>query len=76
MTLPQVGLYSALCGGFVYMFLGTIKQVIIGPASITSIITLQFTRDRGVRSVHLLTFYTSLVQLAMTVFRLGEWLPW
>lgn len=58
-----------------YMFLGTIKQVIIGPASITSIITLQFTRDRGVRFVHLLTFYTGLVQLAMTVFRLGEWLP-
>ncbi|KAE8738498.1 hypothetical protein FOCC_FOCC016022 [Frankliniella occidentalis] len=44
----QFGLYSAFAGGFVYMFLGTIKQVVIGPASIMSIITLQFTRDKPI----------------------------
>ncbi|KAJ1527218.1 hypothetical protein ONE63_008745 [Megalurothrips usitatus] len=70
---PQYGLYSAAVGGFVYTLLGSIKQVVIGPASIMSIVTLQFTR--GVKSsiafVNLLTFFSGLVQLAMAVLRLG-----
>lgn len=54
------------------MCLGTIKQVAIGPASILSIITLQFTRDMPIEFVHLLTFLTGFVQLIMVVLRLGE----
>ncbi|XP_052130847.1 sodium-independent sulfate anion transporter-like [Frankliniella occidentalis] len=68
---PEFGLYSAFAGGFVYMFLGTIKQVVIGPASIMSIITLQFTRDKPIPFVHLLAFFTGIGQLAMAVLRLG-----
>ncbi|XP_034239856.1 sodium-independent sulfate anion transporter-like [Thrips palmi] len=68
---PEYGLYSAFAGGIAYMLLGTIKQVVIGPASIMSIVTLQFTRDKPVTFVHLLTFFTGLVQFAMTVLRLG-----
>ncbi|KAK3927776.1 Sodium-independent sulfate anion transporter [Frankliniella fusca] len=68
---PEYGLYSAFAGGFVYMFLGTIRQVAIGPASIMSIITLQFTRDKPIPFVHLLTFFTGVGQFVMLVLRLG-----
>ena len=54
------------------MAMGTIKQVVIGPASILSILTLQFTRDLPIEFVHLLTFFTGCVQLAMAALRLGE----
>lgn len=68
---PRFGLYSAFMGGVVYMFLGTIKEVTIGPTSLMAIVTFQFTRELNIHFVILLTFLTGLVQLAMGVLRLG-----
>lgn len=68
---PRFGLYSAFMGGFVYMFLGTIKEVTIGPTSLMAIVTFQFTRDLNIHFVILLTFLTGVVQFLMGVLRLG-----
>lgn len=68
---PRFGLYSAFMGGFVYMFLGTIKEVTIGPTSLMAIVTFQFTRDLNIHFVIFLTFLSGAVQLAMGVLRLG-----
>lgn len=61
-------------GGFVYMFLGTIKEVTIGPTSLMAIVTFQFTRDLNIHFVMLLTFLTGVIQFAMGVLRLGGYI--
>jgi sodium-independent sulfate anion transporter 11 len=61
-------------GGFVYMFLGTVKEVTIGPTSLMAIVTFQFTRDLNIHFVILLTFLTGIIQFAMGVLRLGGYI--
>lgn len=71
-NLPsQYGLYSGFLGSLIYVFFGTIKEVSIGPTSLMSLLTLQYTFNKPVEVVILLTFLVGIVELLMGVFRLG-----
>ncbi|KFB36787.1 AGAP001531-PA-like protein [Anopheles sinensis] len=67
----QYGLYAAFMGSLVYVFFGTVKEVSIGPTSLMSLLTLQYTAGRPPGYVIVLAFASGLVELAMGVFRLG-----
>ncbi|XP_076243672.1 sodium-independent sulfate anion transporter [Calliopsis andreniformis] len=67
----QYGLYSCLTGGFMYLIFGTIKEVSIGPSSLMSLLTLEYTRNMPVDFVVLFCFIAGCVELLMGVLRLG-----
>ncbi|XP_077272863.1 sodium-independent sulfate anion transporter isoform X1 [Temnothorax americanus] len=69
--IPQYGLYSCFVGGFVYIIFGTTKEVSIGPSSLMSLITLQYTRDMPQDFVILLCFLVGCVEFLMGVLNLG-----
>jgi len=70
-NLPlQYGLYTSFMGGFVYCFLGTSKDITLGPTAIMSL----FVRTHGdgdVVQVVILTLLGGCIQFAMGVLRLG-----
>uniref|UniRef100_A0A146LEK3 Sodium-independent sulfate anion transporter n=1 Tax=Lygus hesperus TaxID=30085 RepID=A0A146LEK3_LYGHE len=68
---PQYGLNSAFMGSFIYVFFGTIKQVVIGPSSLMALLTLQYTSHLNVDFVILLCFLVGVVELLMGIFNLG-----
>lgn len=71
-NLPsQYGLYSGFLGSLIYVFFGTIKEVSIGPTSLMALLTLQYTMNKPVEIVILLTFLVGLVELCMGIFKLG-----
>ena len=53
------------------MFCGTVREVSIGPTSLMSLLTLEYTAGRPVQYVIVLAFAAGLVELAMGAFRLG-----
>ncbi|XP_017755079.1 PREDICTED: sodium-independent sulfate anion transporter-like [Eufriesea mexicana] len=67
----QYGLYSCLMGNFLYLFFGTIKEVSIGPSSLMSLLTLEYTRNMPVDFIVLFCFLAGCVELLMGVLRLG-----
>ncbi|XP_015428676.1 PREDICTED: sodium-independent sulfate anion transporter-like [Dufourea novaeangliae] len=67
----QYGLYSCFVGAFVYPILGTIKEVSIGPSSLMSLLTLEYTRNMPVDFIVLFCFLAGCVELLMGLFRLG-----
>lgn len=67
----QYGLYSAFMGSLVYVVLGTVKEVSIGPTSLMSIITISYTFEKPVEYVIVLTFLAGCVEFLMGVFKLG-----
>lgn len=67
----QYGLYSSFLGSLLYVLLGTIKEVSIGPTSLMSLLTSEYTHDQPVQVVVLLTFLTGAVQMAMALLQLG-----
>lgn len=67
----QYGLYSSLLGGFIYTFFGTIREVSIGPTSLMSLLTLEYTHDMPIDFVVLLTLLAGCVELAMGLLNLG-----
>lgn len=72
---PEIGLNSAFAGGFLYVLFGTIKQVSIGPTSLMSLLTMEYTKNFPPEYIHhyvfLLTFMCGCVELIMGIFRLG-----
>ncbi|XP_025200768.1 sodium-independent sulfate anion transporter-like isoform X2 [Melanaphis sacchari] len=68
---PQVGLYSSLIGGFIYMNLGTVKQVSMGPTSLMALLTYEYTKNLTVEYVVLLTFMCGIIEMLMGLFKLG-----
>uniref|UniRef100_A0A0A9W820 Sodium-independent sulfate anion transporter n=3 Tax=Lygus hesperus TaxID=30085 RepID=A0A0A9W820_LYGHE len=68
---PQYGLNSAFMGSFIYVFFGTIKQVVIVPSSLMALLTLQYTSHLNVDFVILLCFLVGVVELLMGIFNLG-----
>lgn len=72
----QIGLNSAFAGGFLYVLFGTIKQVSIGPTSLMSLLTMEYTKNFPPEYIHhyvfLLTFMCGCVELIMGIFRLGK----
>ena len=66
----QYGLYTSFMGGFVYCFLGTSKDITLGPTAIMSL----FVRAHGngdIVQVVILTLLGGCVQFIMGIFRLG-----
>ncbi|KAL1130829.1 hypothetical protein AAG570_012070, partial [Ranatra chinensis] len=68
---PEFGLNSAFMGCFIYVFFGTIKEVVIGPSSLMALLTLEFTHDLNADFVILLCFICGIVELAMGLLKLG-----
>ncbi|XP_046959658.1 sodium-independent sulfate anion transporter-like [Vanessa cardui] len=70
-NLPvQYGLYSAFVGTMLYVLLGTVKEVSIGPTSLMALLTLQACRDLPIDFVVLLTFLSGCIVLVMGLLRL------
>uniref|UniRef100_G1STR8 Sodium-independent sulfate anion transporter n=1 Tax=Oryctolagus cuniculus TaxID=9986 RepID=G1STR8_RABIT len=71
---PQYGLYSAFMGCFVYVVLGTSRDVTLGPTAIMSLLVSFYTFHEPAYAV-LLAFLSGCIQLAMGLLCLGETLP-
>ncbi|XP_003786605.1 sodium-independent sulfate anion transporter [Otolemur garnettii] len=67
---PQYGLYSAFMGCFVYLFLGTSRDVTLGPTAIMSLLVSFYTFHEPAYAV-LLAFLSGCIQLAMGFLHLG-----
>lgn len=68
---PQYGLYSTFIGGFIYIFLGSIREVSIGPTSLMALLTLEFTTGMPLDFVIILGFLAGCIELAMGLLNLG-----
>ncbi|XP_064532305.1 sodium-independent sulfate anion transporter isoform X3 [Pseudopipra pipra] len=66
----QYGLYSSFMGCFVYFFLGTAKDVTLGPTAIMSLLVSSYAFHEPVYAV-LLAFLSGCIQLAMALLHLG-----
>uniref|UniRef100_A0A1B0CLE2 Uncharacterized protein n=1 Tax=Lutzomyia longipalpis TaxID=7200 RepID=A0A1B0CLE2_LUTLO len=64
------GLYGSFLGCFLYIFLGSCKDVPMGPSAISSLLTFQAADGVWQKAV-LLTFITGIIELLMGVFGLG-----
>lgn len=64
------GLYGSFLGCFVYIFLGSCKDVPMGPTAIASLLTFQATQGVWQKAV-LLCFLSGIVELLMGLFGLG-----
>lgn len=71
----EYGLYSSFLGCFVYIFLGSCKDVPMGPSAISALLTFQVVNGRGPQYAVLLCCLTGLIQVLMGLFGLGESLP-
>ncbi|XP_055552510.1 sodium-independent sulfate anion transporter isoform X4 [Falco biarmicus] len=67
---PQYGLYSSFMGCFVYCFLGTAKDVTLGPTAIMSLLVSSYAFHEPAYAI-LLAFLSGCIQLAMGFLRLG-----
>lgn len=71
-NLPvQYGLYSSFIGTMLYVILGTVKEVSIGPTSLMALFTLQICRELPIEFVVLLTFLSGCIVFVMGLLRLG-----
>lgn len=71
----QYGLYSSLCGGFVYAILGTIPELNIAPTALLSLLTFQYAHQVSfgiVRAAVMLTFFAGVIELLCGIFHLGK----
>lgn len=59
-------------GCFIYVFFGTIKEVVIGPTSLMALLTYEYTNDFNLDFVVLLCFLCGVVELIMGLLRLGK----
>ncbi|XP_074081078.1 sodium-independent sulfate anion transporter isoform X3 [Macrotis lagotis] len=66
----QYGLYSSFMGCFVYFFLGTSRDVTLGPTAIMSLLVSFYALHQPAYAV-LLTFLSGCIQLAMGILHLG-----
>lgn len=63
-------MYGSFFGCFVYIFLGSCKDVPIGPTALASLLTFQAAGGVWQRAV-LLSFLTGVIEILMGVFQLG-----
>lgn len=71
LSAQQYGLYSAFMGCFVYFFLGTSRDVTLGPTAIMSLLVSFYTFHEPAYAV-LLAFLSGCIQLGMGFLRLGK----
>jgi len=68
----QQGLYGSFVGSLMYVFLGTCKEVPMGPTAIVSLMTYNTLHGLGPVYGTLLCFLTGVIQLMMSVVGLGK----
>lgn len=68
---PQYGLYGSFLGAFLYTFVGSCKDVPMGPTAIVSLLTYSTLHGHGPVYATLLCFLTGVIQLAMGLCGLG-----
>jgi len=68
---PQYGLYSGFMGCFVYMLMGTCKDITIGPTAIMALMTQKYVERLGPDFAVLLSFLAGIIIALLGVFRLG-----
>lgn len=66
----QYGLYGSFLGCFIYILLGSSKDVPVGPTAIASLLTYQIAKGSWQKAT-LLCFISGLVELLMGFFGLG-----
>ncbi|XP_030370052.1 sodium-independent sulfate anion transporter [Scaptodrosophila lebanonensis] len=66
----QYGLYACFLGCFIYIFIGSSKDVPIGPTAISALLSFQIAGGSW-QMATLLTFLSGLIEILMGVFRLG-----
>ncbi|XP_039275233.1 sodium-independent sulfate anion transporter-like, partial [Nilaparvata lugens] len=67
----QYGLYGSFVGCLMYIFLGSCKDVPMGPPAICSLLTYQTIKGMGPDHAILLCFLSGVIQLIMGMFGLG-----
>ncbi|XP_046483302.1 sodium-independent sulfate anion transporter isoform X2 [Neodiprion pinetum] len=67
----QYGLYSAFAGSLIYIFFGKIKEVSIGPTSLMSLLTNEYTRGLPIDFVFLLGFLSGCMELLFGLLNFG-----
>ncbi|XP_050345904.1 sodium-independent sulfate anion transporter-like [Nymphalis io] len=68
---PQYGLYSSFMGCFVYLILGSCKDITLGPTALLALMTYEQIQGRNFDYAILLCFLTGVVQLIMGILHLG-----
>uniref|UniRef100_A0A1A9WSN2 SLC26A/SulP transporter domain-containing protein n=1 Tax=Glossina brevipalpis TaxID=37001 RepID=A0A1A9WSN2_9MUSC len=71
---PQYGLYSAFMGGIIYAFLGSCRQVTIGPTALLALITSHHTSfglTSGADYSILLCLISGIIEFLMAILKLG-----
>lgn len=68
---PQHGLYGSFLGAFIYTFVGSCKDVPMGPTAIVSLLTYNTLHDYGPVYATLLCFLTGVIQFIMGLCGLG-----
>ncbi|KAL5244793.1 hypothetical protein ACI65C_012203 [Semiaphis heraclei] len=68
---PQHGLYGSFVGSLMYVFLGTCKEVPMGPTAIVSLMTYSTLNGRGPVYGTLMCFLSGVIQLIMGLLGLG-----
>lgn len=67
----QYGLYGSFVGCLMYIFLGSCKDVPMGPTAICSLLTYQTIHNMGPDHAILLCFLSGVIQLIMGIVGLG-----
>ncbi|ERL93393.1 hypothetical protein D910_10685 [Dendroctonus ponderosae] len=67
----QYGLYGSFLGCLLYIFLGSCKDVPVGPTAVAALLTFQSLGGKGIEHAILLCFLTGVVQILMGLFGLG-----
>ncbi|XP_014259205.1 sodium-independent sulfate anion transporter isoform X2 [Cimex lectularius] len=68
---PQYGLYSGFMGCFVYMILGSCKDITIGPTAIMALMTQKYVESHGADFAILMAFLSGAVIFVLGLLRLG-----
>lgn len=65
---------SSVVGGVIYTFLGTVKEISVGPSAMMALLTTQYisTPNLSIDDVGLLSLGCAIVGLILSILRLGE----
>lgn len=66
----QYGLYACFLGCFIYIFIGSSKDVPIGPTAISALLSFQIAGGSW-QMATLLTFLSGIIEILMGMFQLG-----
>lgn len=68
---PQYGLYTAYVGCFVYIFLGSVMPITIGPTALLALLTYDRASIMGPQGAIFLAFSTGIIQLLLGLLNFG-----